>query len=100
MQLHEMELELVASVLLTHPIRVAAGSVPRMTDARDPLETTDDGVDMTFSERRHDELTRASGSTEADAAPRITTEDRGDGMTRIDVADTAAVRPGGVDTED
>jgi hypothetical protein len=55
----------------------------------------DDGVDMTFAERRHDELTRAPKSDESDAAPRITTEDRGDGMTRIDVADTAAVRPGG-----
>ncbi|KQO64413.1 hypothetical protein [Curtobacterium sp. Leaf261] len=57
--------------------------------------TTDDGVDMTFEERRHDELTRAPKAVESDAAPRITTEDRGDGITRIDVADTAAVRPGG-----
>jgi hypothetical protein len=62
--------------------------------------TKDDGVDMTFDEQRHDELTRAPKSDEADAAPRITTEDRGDGITRIDVADTAAVRPGGGTSEE
>jgi len=48
-----------------------------------------------FAARRHEELTRAPKSDEGDAAPRITTDDRGDGITRIDVADTAAVRPGG-----
>jgi hypothetical protein len=45
----------------------------------------------------HDQLTRAPKSDESDAAPRITTEDRGDGVTRIDVADTAKVRPGKAD---
>lgn len=55
--------------------------------------------DMTPDEKRHDQLTRAPGSDESDAAPRITTEDRGDGVTRIDVADTAKVRPGRSDEE-
>ncbi|WP_423919835.1 hypothetical protein ACPEEZ_13070 [Frigoribacterium sp. 2-23] len=50
--------------------------------------------DMTADEKRHDQLTRAPKSDESDAAPRITTEDRGDHVTRIDVADTAKVRPG------
>jgi hypothetical protein len=56
--------------------------------------STDDPTGMTDDEKRHDQLTRAPKSDEGDAAPRITTEDRGDGVTRIDVADTAAVRPG------
>lgn len=42
---------------------------------------------------RREELLRAGGSTEADAAPRIETTER-DGVTRIDIAETAAVRPG------
>jgi hypothetical protein len=50
--------------------------------------------DMSDEEKRHDQLTRASKSTEADAAPRITTEKKPGGVTRIDIADTAAVRPG------
>jgi hypothetical protein len=63
-------------------------------------ETTDQGghddpTGMTADEKRHDQLTRAPKSDESDAAPRITTEDRPDGVTRIDVADTAKVRPGG-----
>lgn len=48
---------------------------------------------MTDAEKRHDQLTRAPKSTEDDAAPRITTSEH-DGATRIDVAETAAVRPG------
>jgi hypothetical protein len=51
--------------------------------------------DMTDDEKRHDELTRAPKSNEDDAAPRITTEKTASGATRIDVADTAKVRPGG-----
>ncbi|MBG6056506.1 hypothetical protein IWX81_002944 [Salinibacterium sp. CAN_S4] len=49
---------------------------------------------MTDDEKRHDQLTRAPKSTEDDAAPRITTDVRDNGRTRIDVAETAAVRPG------
>jgi len=55
-------------------------------------------VDMTDDEKRHDQLTRAPKSDESDAAPRITTKDV-DGVTRIDVADTAAVRPGNPDKQ-
>lgn len=59
--------------------------------------TSDDRTrtdEMSADEKRHDQLTRAPKSDESDAAPRITTEQRGDGVTRIDVADTAKVRPG------
>jgi len=59
----------------------------------------DDPTGMTADEKRHDQLTRAPKSDESDAAPRITTEERGDGVTRIDVADTAKVRPGGGESQ-
>ena len=61
---------------------VAGGAV-------DPGDT--DG--MTAEEKRRDQLLRAEGSTEADAAPRIVVSDH-DGVTRIDIADDAVVRPG------
>lgn len=48
---------------------------------------------QTDEDKRREELLRAGGSTEADAAARIETSDH-DGVTRIDIADTAAVRPG------
>ena len=57
----------------------------------------DDGVDMTFDERRHDTLRRMSGSDEHDEDPRVEVDELDDGTVRIDVADTAAVRPGGTD---
>jgi hypothetical protein len=50
--------------------------------------------EMTDEDKRRDQLLRAEGSTEEDAAPRITVSEEGDGITRIDIADTAAVRPG------
>ena len=50
--------------------------------------------DMTDAEKRHDQLTRAPKSTDEDAAPRIVVTARPDGVARIDVADTAVVRPG------
>ena len=50
--------------------------------------------EMTDAEKRHDQLTRAPKSTEADAAPRIVTSKGTGGATRIDIADTAVVRPG------
>ena len=43
---------------------------------------------------REEELTRAPKADPEDAAPRITVTDRPDGVTRIDVAETAVVRPG------
>jgi hypothetical protein len=55
--------------------------------------------DMTPDEKRHDQLTRAPKSDESDAAPRIETSEH-DGNTRIDVADTAKVRPGKPDRVD
>lgn len=54
---------------------------------------------MSDDEKRHDQLTSAPNATEADAAPRIEVTER-DGVKRIDIADTAAVRPGPVDDED
>jgi hypothetical protein len=48
---------------------------------------------MSDDEKRHDQLTTAPKAVESDAAPRITTEKHGD-TTRIDIADSAAVRPG------
>lgn len=45
-------------------------------------------------DERHEQLTAAPNAVEEDAAPRVETTDRGDGVTRIDVAETAAVRPG------
>jgi hypothetical protein len=49
--------------------------------------------DMTREEKRRDQLLAAPDSVEADAAPRIEVSEH-DGNTRIDIADTAAVRPG------
>ncbi|WP_146240220.1 hypothetical protein [Curtobacterium sp. MCSS17_008] len=54
----------------------------------------DDGVDMSFEERRQDTFRRMSGSDEHDADRRIEVSEGSDGDVRIDVADTAAVRPG------
>lgn len=49
--------------------------------------------DMSDDEKRRDQLLRAADSVEADAAPRITVSE-GDGVTRVDIAESAAVRPG------
>lgn len=48
---------------------------------------------MSGDEKRHDQLTTAPKATEDDAAPRIEVSEH-DGVTRIDIADTASVRPG------
>lgn len=50
--------------------------------------------EMSDDEKRYDQLTRAPKSSEEDAAPRIVTSEVASGAIRIDVADTAAVRPG------
>lgn len=62
-------------------------------DDADPVDADPD-VDMTDAEKRHDQLTRAPKSSEEDAAPRIVTSTSESGATRIDVAETAVVRPG------
>ena len=49
---------------------------------------------MTWGMKRHEQLTRAVESVESGAAPRITTEQEANGVIRVDVADTAAVRRG------
>jgi hypothetical protein len=67
-------------------------------DATENSGKTDD-IGMTDDEKRHDELTRAPKSDESDAAPRITTTTTEGGATRIDIAETAAVRPG-IDPKD
>ncbi|QGU28929.1 multidrug transporter [Microbacterium oryzae] len=48
---------------------------------------------MSDEEKRRDQLTSAPEATEEDAKPRIDVTHR-DGVTRIDVRDDAAVRPG------
>jgi len=54
----------------------------------------ENGVDqMTDEEKRHDQRTAAPDATEADAAPRIEVSEH-DGITRIDIAPDAPVRPG------
>ncbi len=54
---------------------------------------------MTFAEKRVDELTRAPKSSPEDAAPRIILSEGTAGATRIDVAESAAVRPGNPDKQ-
>ena len=46
-----------------------------------------------------EELTRAPKPDPEDAAPRVELSEGTDGATRIDVADTAAVRPGKPDAD-
>jgi hypothetical protein len=72
-------------------------------DARPLGATAEEGTNipsMSDEEKRHDELTRAPKSSEEDAAPRITLSEGASGATRIDVADTAVVRPGEVTRND
>ena len=59
-------------------------------------ETTRDDTgssDMTPEEKRRDQLLSAPGAVESDADPRIEVTEH-DGVTRIDIAPDAAVRPG------
>ncbi|MBD8011454.1 MULTISPECIES: multidrug transporter [Microbacterium] len=56
-------------------------------------DNTREPEDMTREQKLRDQFLRAEHSTEADAAPRIEVTEH-DGNVRIDVADTAAVRPG------
>jgi hypothetical protein len=49
--------------------------------------------EMTDEEKRRDQLLAAPGAVESDAAPRIEVSEH-DGVTRIDIAPDADVRPG------
>lgn len=49
--------------------------------------------EMTSEQKRHDQLTTAPDATDADAAPRVDVSEH-NGVTRVDVAEDAAVRPG------
>lgn len=49
--------------------------------------------DMTHEEKRRDQLTSAPDATEADAEARVLVSEA-DGVTRVDIAPDAAVRPG------
>lgn len=70
------------------------------TNAADPNGPGSTGADeMTFAEQREDQLTRAPKSGPEDAAPRITLSKGAKGRTRIDVAETAVVRPGNPDRQ-
>lgn len=53
--------------------------------------TPDD--EMTPEQKRRDQLLAAPGAVESDADPRIVVSEH-DGVTRIDIAPDAAVRPG------
>jgi hypothetical protein len=52
-----------------------------------------DPTGMSADDKRRDQLTSAPDATEADAAARIEVTER-DGVTRIDIAPDAEVRPG------
>ncbi|PPF56947.1 multidrug transporter [Clavibacter michiganensis] len=53
-----------------------------------------DDPDRSFDEERHEQLTTAPKAVESDADPRVDVTEQEDGVRRIDVADTASVRPG------
>lgn len=55
--------------------------------------STPDADEMTDEEKRRDQLLAAPNAVESDAAPRIEVTEH-DGVTRIDIAPDAPVRPG------
>ncbi len=55
---------------------------------------TDEPKQLTDPAEREEQLTRAPKSDPEDAAPRVELSRGTGGATRIDVADTAVVRPG------
>lgn len=65
-----------------------------MQQDRHEDQGNDEARDADFAEKRHEQLTTAPKAVESDAAPRVDVTEQGDGVTRIDVADTASVRPG------
>jgi len=56
-------------------------------------------AEPSHEKNRHDQLTSAPESTEADAAPRIEVSEGENGATRIDIADDAPVRPSDPSTD-
>jgi hypothetical protein len=59
------------------------------------MTSNDASDELSPEQKRHDQLTSAPKSTEADAAPRFDVSTSEDGTKRIDVRDDATVRPGG-----
>jgi len=74
---------------MASPALRARRIVPMVNDANE----VEDGDEMTPDEKRRDQLLSAPGAVESDAAPRIEVS-RHDGITRIDIAPDAEVRPG------
>jgi hypothetical protein len=68
-------------------------SDPGSSSANGARDADDAANDMTPEEKRRDQLLRMAGSSEADVAPRIDVTEH-DGVKRIDIPDSAAVRPG------
>ena len=75
---------------MASPVEGVMRIVPIMDDAKDGLEGRDE---MTSEEKRRDQLLSAPGAVEDDAAPRIEVSEH-NGITRIDIAPDAKVRPG------
>jgi len=71
-------------------LSVAVRIVRGMDDATNARAGRDE---MTDEEKRRDQLLAAPGAVESDAAPRIEVSEH-DGVTRIDIAPDADVRPG------
>jgi hypothetical protein len=74
---------------MASPRLVGGGYRPDM-DGNDQVEGPHE---MTPAEKRRDQLLSAPGAVESDAAPRIEVSEH-DGVTRIDIAANAQVRPG------
>jgi hypothetical protein len=68
----------------------SAGRIVPLVNEPDDVESHDE---MTPEQKRRDQLLSAPGAVESDAAPRIEVS-RHDGLTRIDIAPSAEVRPG------
>lgn len=69
------------------------GAGRRRSNEHDREDGIDMADDMTHEEKRRDQLTTAPKATEADADPRVVVSEA-DGVTRVDVAPDADVRPG------
>ncbi|MFB7250683.1 SRPBCC family protein [Microbacterium sp. NPDC056234] len=69
------------------------GAGGRRRNDHDEREGTEMSDDMTHEEKRRDQLTSAPNATEADAEPRVVVSEA-DGVTRVDIAPDADVRPG------
>lgn len=72
---------------------LAEGGAGRHRIAQDGKGGADMKDDMTHEEKRRDQLTSAPDATEEDAEARVVVSE-GEGVTRVDVAPDAEVRPG------